>query len=401
MKIENQETRYLRANYLPSCLLFERVDIQDIVDIINNNDIEIVNFYERDLKAYQQTLFETFQKGCFKVEYTTRDIERLQKEFLFFKNKSEINKYKVSIISFDEYIKNLNKQVNYNIYQELENHFFNLNYKQFDILLQYVIVQVEVLRNDSKHNIIYCNKSCLNVIEQLININCCKWYKPKEDRLLREIKETQYTLSDESYLKSIELNNFSDKSSVIENTQIEDFLIEDTLNSFKFKDYTNTINYLNSIYEKKETQKETRESFYLNDYLLFTQYFNKNFNLLDNKLSLIERVQIAQKESLNDVFWNIKFYERQQTKNRLYVLLKNKTKARNKFKRVARKRKAYKIDRKFYLQKQDTKAREIQTLFELLENTQTSLIKKERSKIIKKRKELKRKQYLKNNKFLL
>ena len=399
MKLE-RETRYLRANYLPTCLFFEKVDIKDIVNIVNNNDIEIVNFYERDLKHYQKTLFETFKNGAFKVEYKTRDIERLQKEFLFFKNESEMNKYKVSIISFDEYIKNLNKQVNYNIYKELTNNFFDLNYKQFDILLQFVIIQVEILRNDSKHNIIYCNKTCLNVIEELININCCKWYKPKEDRLLREIKDSKYTLSDESYLKSIELNNFSDKSSIIEDTKIEDFLIEDTINSFKFKDYTNSINYLNSIYKRKETKETKRESFYLNDYLLFTQYFNKNFELLDNKLSLFERLQIAQKESLKDIFHKIKFYEKQERKERVYNLLKNK-KERKETKETKRERKPYKIDKKFYLQKESKETKQIKILFELLETTQTILIKKETSKIIKKRKELKRKQFLRNNKFLL
>lgn len=201
-----------------------------------------IDFYNR-FKPYDfyNGLNKTFNKsnGVFKVWLSDIDLEKINKKYLFFKNNLTLdNNINISIIRYDEFLKNIPYKKNWDIYNELEKGFYN-GYNKYKALLNSFIIIVEFLSYDEKYNYIYCNKLVKNDLLQLIKINPIKWDKTSNNKLLKSIKNNRYKNLNNNDKKEYLLKQLKNTEKLFKNKSEKlDFIKKEMLLECKNKDKT-------------------------------------------------------------------------------------------------------------------------------------------------------------------
>ena len=150
-------------------------------------DLELIKGLEKTFK----------NKKVFKINLSSIDIEKLNKNYLFFKNGLNIGEYRINFIKYDEFIKNIRIKSSYNKFKTLDNEFFNNSkYTKYDFLFNSIIIVVEKLEYDDKYNFILCNSIVKNDLRKILNLNKVNWYKSSKDELLKKIKYGRYEFLD-------------------------------------------------------------------------------------------------------------------------------------------------------------------------------------------------------------
>lgn len=264
------------------------INVNNVIDYFNRLPIGYNTF---DLS---KDLFNTFKsQKAFKINLNEFDVEKINKQYLLFKNGLTIGNYRLSFIKYDEFIKNISLKSSFKIYQQIDKHFFNKDYTNSKFMLDSYIIIGEKLNNDNKNIFILCNNICYNDILKLLKINSVKWYKPKNDKLLKEIKAQSYSYTDytDLYDSLIEkLNN--DKKSFKKLDKKANFLIDELnlmvkCNNTKSKRFDRLNNQLELVLSD------------LNDLSNNMEHINKKLIELDRKTDEFENNQLEYKKNLS------------------------------------------------------------------------------------------------------
>ena len=199
------------------------------------NSSNVVDFYQRysDVENIPIVLWEQTQRNkIFKISLRSNEIERLHKTYLFFKNDCEPNIHKVSIIRFDEFMINVPIKPSYMLMKRLNESFLYCDSLRggttHPSLKEFIIID-ELLLFDEKHINIYCfSERTKDNIIKMINKNTVKWFKPSEDRLLKEIRQTPRKTKTEWEEEQEENRTNNYNKNWEDPTVIEDYLPCDT-----------------------------------------------------------------------------------------------------------------------------------------------------------------------------
>lgn len=148
----------------------------------------IVDFYERysDVEQLPIVLWEqTKRNKIFKISLRSNEIERLHKNYLFYKNDCKPNEHKISFIRFDEFILNIPIKSSYRLFERNNKDFLycrTMRGGTNNPLLKEFIVIDEFLLYDEKHINLYCfSERTKDSIIKMINKNTVKWYSAKDN----------------------------------------------------------------------------------------------------------------------------------------------------------------------------------------------------------------------------
>lgn len=168
-------------------------------------------YYKEVFRAFKK-FNKTGEHYYYKVMLTDKDLERFDIKYLFFKNDLTELEIKFKVIRMGDLFKE------YKLYHDYK------RVRTFDN----VILFKRFLDHDKLYNVIYVNKRQLKFLQDLTNRNNLKWFKPSEDKLLKEIRQTpRRTKTDwEEEQEENPTNNYNQNWEI--KTTIEDFLPCDT-----------------------------------------------------------------------------------------------------------------------------------------------------------------------------
>lgn len=212
--IKNDELNKLLAKY---SFIRGQIGLKSFVKFvtpfINMNNFN--DYFNRQIEYNKLQLVNdlnnTFKNGVFKFTLFDIDLNKLNKDYLFFKNDLTIdNNIKVTFVKYDEFIKSIKFKSSFKLYNDLNNHFFDLNYEKHNYLLKSIVVIVEILDHDKKHNIVYLNKLCYHDLIKTLDINQVKYKSIRKTQLFKDIMNKKYRYVDYNEKYEILIKNLNE-----------------------------------------------------------------------------------------------------------------------------------------------------------------------------------------------